>query len=182
MGRYFVNSTTGRSRLHEAESAEIPRRYPMAVLAEAHPRAFALRGEEFSVRQADDVPTATLFRAIVERTDARLYEFARRRSGHGEVVGKVLGNGDDRLCFMLGPEARTCGAIGAWVTLAWESKRYRAKVAKVAINVIHEGDGTENVATDVLRRATGSDSVDDAKGRRLRLRGVEDGLWELELA
>jgi len=182
VGRYFVDPTTGRSRLDEADSTEIPRRYPMAVLAEAHPRTFTLRGEEFSVRRADDVPAPVVFGAMVERTDARLYEFARRRPGHGEVVGKVLGNGDDHLCLMLGPEARVCGAIGAWVTIAWESKRYRAKVAKVAINVIHEGDGTENVATGVLRLATGSDSVGDAKGRSLRLRRVEDGIWELELA
>ena len=33
---------------------------------------------------ADDAPAAVVFAAVVERTEARLYEFARWRPGHGE--------------------------------------------------------------------------------------------------
>ncbi|MBK8696405.1 MAG: hypothetical protein IPN17_30090 [Deltaproteobacteria bacterium] len=49
-----------------------------------HPGAFTLRGETFGVRMADDAPAAVVFAAVVERTEARLYEFARWRPGHGE--------------------------------------------------------------------------------------------------
>gem|GEM_PF-208958 len=177
----FVDAATGRDRLDDKLRGDIPRRYPMAVLAETHPRCFSLRGDAFRINLPDDVPAALVFEALIERADARLYEFARRRPGAGEVAGKVLGLGNDRLCLMLAKEARKVAPIGEWITLVSGERRFRACVMMVAINVIHEESGESNVATALLLRATDSDRVEDAKGRTVRLRRREDAAWELEL-
>jgi hypothetical protein len=178
----FVDAATGRDCLDEKLRGDIPRRYPMEVLDKAHPRCFSLRGDAFRVHLPDDVPAKLLFDAVIERTDARLYEFARRRPGAGEVVGKVLGLGVDRLCLMLAKEARKVAPVGEWITLVSGERRFRACVMKVAINVIHEESGERNVATELLLRATDSDRPEAARGRAMRLRRREDAAWELELS
>jgi len=65
-------------------SERTPRARPYHAPPSTHPGAFTLRGETFGVRMADDIPAAVVFAAVVERTEARLYEFARRRPGHSE--------------------------------------------------------------------------------------------------
>ena len=165
-----------------ALNKDVPKKYPMEVLAKGQPRFFALRGDEFELKVPDGVSAIPLLDAIGEIAAARLYQFVRVRGGGAEVEGRLVKQGSSGVFLQLKDQARRLGAAGTWIPIFVEGKEYRAKVVEIAINVIH--DPTEprgrNIATEVLLRAAGARTVPEGLGRYLRFLPLADGGFEVE--
>jgi hypothetical protein len=140
---------------------------------------FSLTKNVFTIRDLDDSDEA-LLGAITEITEARLFEFARRRSS-SEIIGRVMPEGR-RLCLMLDERpARRVGNDGEWVRLEVAGNVFHGLVRKVAINRIgRRADDPHNIATEVLTRAADAATPADAMRRALRLVPTDGGGFSLE--
>lgn len=74
---HFIDKN-GEDSLEARLASDVPREFPMQVLARSHPEFFALDGDTFKIRLPDDAPAALVFDAIAERAEAKLYRFARK--------------------------------------------------------------------------------------------------------
>ncbi len=77
--RFFVDSKTGAYNGPSRAPSEIPRKFPMEVLAKKA-ALFTLGKDAFEIRIPGDVSPSLVFDAIVERAEARLYGFLRSRA------------------------------------------------------------------------------------------------------
>lgn len=118
--------------------------------------------------------------AIHEIADARLFEDARR-SSRDEIVGTIVPNRAGPF-LQLAANAREVAPQGTWIRLAVDGETYFGLVQKIAINRICDAtDGPDNVATEVLVRASEAGSLERARGRRIRLVPSSGGGFDLEL-
>ncbi len=160
-------------------SRDIPRRYPMNVLADAHPRFFAWSEGRLSLRSVGN--EADLFELVAERAEARLFEHARN-SGASGLVGTIIPQGDRGLLLQVARDADRIAAISTWVRLVIDGDVFYGLRQKIAINRIHrEPDDASNLATEVLLRASEADTIDGARGRKLRFVPDPGGGFSLEL-
>lgn len=181
--RFFVDAESGLYNGRFRAPSNIPRKYPMEVLAKKAD-LFVLRGDTFTMRLPGDLSPGIVFAAINERAEARLYWYCRSRSSDGEVIADVVKNGKG-VCLMLGKSgARYLGADGETITLVHGASRYEGLVRSVAINVIRHPGDKENIAAKVIVAVTESRDVSDAatNGSTVRLRRNGAMEWEMESA
>jgi superfamily II DNA or RNA helicase/HKD family nuclease/predicted house-cleaning noncanonical NTP pyrophosphatase (MazG superfamily) len=131
-------------------------------------------------------PTANdpvLFRdAVLVRTAWRLADHFERRYERRDTYN-VIHASDDRGIIQLGDGTRTPFPQG-WLQVRIGDRRWWAKVAKVAINVLKEaptdGPSPPNRLTEVLEELFGPGGYRSTHRNRVRITPGEDDVWVIE--
>lgn len=156
---------------------------PFDKLSKSHPQTFRLDGNSLLVAAGAGPSLPRFWDAIEERAEARLLECKRGRRFSGELLGRLIPQGKG-VTLMLDDDAPKIAPPGSEIGLIYSGRTYRARVAKVAINVVWEEGANEerNIATELFTEVAGAESSETAWRTYVRLWKRGEGVVEMELA
>lgn len=186
---FVGQAVAGKARASDAEMRRNLKEMPFQYLAKDRPDCFAVDGDRLTLTVPPDVDLLPVFEAITERAEARLYEYKSRRAFGGELVAELAQQGDDKVILRFDRKARPrlTGSEAedeAYVTLRFGERSVRARVAKIAINVVTDASdaGAANIATEFFCQVAGVSEARLAWRTWVRLWPAGEGVFAIERA